>query len=104
MEGQRNPGFKARSGTFEVRLPDGTVIVSLKNMPRPFTSLMALDLEDTAIKAATKLHQAVDNLKNNKKMKATKPKATAKKGKEASKKVASSSSAKQSVVIEACKS
>jgi len=40
---------KPRKGCFEIRVKDQKVI-SLLDMPRPFTKLKALDMEDTAAK------------------------------------------------------
>ena len=51
------PGVRPRKGTFEVRLSNGTTIVSLVGMKRRFVALRELDLEATAkkvVKAATK--------------------------------------------------
>ncbi|EKX37054.1 hypothetical protein GUITHDRAFT_116780 [Guillardia theta CCMP2712] len=45
---------KPRKGCFEVRLGNGDKIVSLLDMPRPFTKLKALDIDEVAekVKAA----------------------------------------------------
>jgi len=47
---------KPRKGAFEVRTSDGTKVVSLLDMPRPFTKLKALDMEAVAedVKKAVK--------------------------------------------------
>ena len=39
--------LQPRKGCFEVRI-DGDIIVSLLDLPRPFTKLRALDLEQVA--------------------------------------------------------
>ena len=39
--------LQPRKGCFEVRI-DGAIIVSLLDLPRPFTKLRALDLEQVA--------------------------------------------------------
>ena len=49
---------KPRKGTFEVRLSDGTVVVSLASMPRPFTKLRALDMEATVEQALAAYRKA----------------------------------------------
>lgn len=41
---------KPRKGCFEVTTPGGTKVVSLLDMPRPFTKLKALDIDDIAKK------------------------------------------------------
>ncbi len=50
-------GTKPRKGTFEVRLSDGTVVVSLAAMPRPFTKLRELDMEATVEQALAAYHK-----------------------------------------------
>ncbi len=57
VSAKMNPdaSVRPRKGTFEVRLADGTVILSLQGMPRPFKKLRALDLEALAEKVASKV-------------------------------------------------
>jgi len=54
LKAMRNPDpdVRPRRGTFEVRLADGTEVVSLKSMPRPFRPLRALDIEELAVDTA----------------------------------------------------
>lgn len=67
---------RPRRGTFEVRLADGTVVVSLEGMKRPFKPLRELSIEDTVEQALEALAAAGGGAKGSAKKKKAKPTAT----------------------------
>eukprot|EP00249_Psilotum_nudum_P007603 c20692_g1_i1 orf=224-829(+) len=54
IEVQINPE-KPRRGCFEIRDGEGTILLSLQNLPRPFKKLKELDLDQTVVEISDKL-------------------------------------------------